>query len=211
MESQYIGSNSGMEQQKEVKIANQRGGGTRESILRILALVLTLTASIVLGVGKQTEIVSLKLIPTLPPIDVPATAKWHYLSAFVYMEVSSQDKTLQVPRKYLVAADAIACAYAAFSLVLSFANRGTKNKLGLVIIVLDLSMVALLFSAIGSAGAIGLMGYQGNTRVQWNKVCNVFGKFCHLVAASTALSFLGSLAFFFLVVLAVLGLSRRSM
>ncbi|KAM0988341.1 hypothetical protein ACFX13_012538 [Malus domestica] len=195
MESQYIGSNSGMEQQKEVKIANQRGGGTRESILRILALVLTLTASIVLGVGKQTEIVSLKLIPTLPPIDVPATAKWHYLSAFVY----------------LVAADAIACAYAAFSLVLSFANRGTKNKLGLVIIVLDLSMVALLFSAIGSAGAIGLMGYQGNTRVQWNKVCNVFGKFCHLVAASTALSFLGSLAFFFLVVLAVLGLSRRSM
>ncbi|KAM1086736.1 hypothetical protein EV1_012390 [Malus domestica] len=195
MESQYIGSNSGMEQQKEVKIANQRGGGTRESILRILALVLTLTASIVLGVSKQTEIVSLKLIPTLPPIDVPATAKWHYLSAFVY----------------LVVADAIACAYAAFSLVLSFANRGTKNKLGLVIIVLDLSMVALLFSAIGSAGAIGLMGYQGNTRVQWNKVCNVFGKFCHLVAASTALSFLGSLAFFFLVVLAVLGLSRRSM
>ncbi|KAM0984993.1 hypothetical protein FF1_012412 [Malus domestica] len=195
MESQYIGSNSGMEQQKEVKIANQRGGGTRESILRILALVLTLTASIVLGVGKQTEIVSLKLIPTLPPIDVPATAKWHYLSAFVY----------------LVVADAIACAYAAFSLVLSFANRGTKNKLGLVIIVLDLSMVALLFSAIGSAGAIGLMGYRGNTRVQWNKVCNVFGKFCHLVAASTALSFLGSLAFFFLVVLAVLGLSRRSM
>ncbi|XP_068333785.1 CASP-like protein 1E2 [Pyrus communis] len=195
MESQYIGSTSGMEQQKEVKIANQRGGGTRESILRILALVLTLTASIVLGVGKQTEIVSIKLIPTLPPIDVPATAKWHYLSAFVY----------------LVVADAIACTYAAFSLVLSFANRGRKNKLGLVIIVLDLSMVALLFSAIGSAGAIGLMGYQGNTRVQWNKVCNVFGKFCHQVAASTALSFLGSLAFFFLVVLAVLGLSRRSM
>ncbi|XP_009369107.1 CASP-like protein 1E2 [Pyrus x bretschneideri] len=182
-----------MEQQKEVKIANQRGG-TCEPLLRILALVLTLTASIVLGVSKQTEIVTMKVIPTLPPIDIPATAKWHYLSAFVY----------------LVVADVIACAYAAFSLGLLFANRGKKNRLGLVIIMLDLTMVALLFSAIGSTGAIGLMGYQGNTHVQWNKVCNVFGKFCHQVVASATLSLLGSLAFFFLIVLAVLGLSRTS-
>ncbi|CAN6676958.1 hypothetical protein ACFX13_022306 [Malus domestica] len=193
MENKFSGSNSGMEQQKEVKIANQRGG-TCEPILRILALVLTLTASIVLRVSKQTEIVTMKVIPTLPPIDIPATAKWHYLSAFVY----------------LVVADVIACAYAAFSLVLLFANRGKKNRLGLVVIVLDLTMVALLFSAIGSTGAIGLMGYQGNTHVQWNKVCNVFGKFCHQVVASAALSLLGSLAFFFLIVLAVLGLSRTS-
>ncbi|XP_068328070.1 CASP-like protein 1E2, partial [Pyrus communis] len=193
IENKYSGSNSGMEQQKEVKIANQRGA-TCEPLLRILALVLTLTASIVLGVSKQTEIVTMKVIPTLPPIDIPATAKWHYLSAFVY----------------LVVADVIACAYAAFSLVLLFANRGKKNRLGLVIIMLDLTMVALLFSAIGSTGAIGLMGYQGNTHVQWNKVCNVFGKFCHHVAASATLSLLGSLAFFFLIVLAVLGLSRTS-
>ena len=82
MDNKYSGSNSGMEQQKEVKIANQRGG-TFEPILRILALVLTLTASIVLRVSKQTEIVTMKVIPTLPPIDIPATAKWHYLSAFV--------------------------------------------------------------------------------------------------------------------------------
>ncbi|CAN6548171.1 unnamed protein product [Malus baccata var. baccata] len=193
MENKFSGSNSGMEQQKEVKIANQRGGMC-EPILRILALVLTLTASIVLRVSKQTEIVTMKVIPTLPPIDIPATAKWRYLSAFVY----------------LVVADVIACAYAAFSLVLLFANRGKKNRLGLVVIVLDLTMVALLFSAIGSTGAIGLMGYQGNTHVQWNKVCNVFGKFCHQVVASAALSLLGSLAFFFLIVLAVLGLSRTS-
>lgn len=84
-QSQYIGSNSGMDgvDQKEGKVANQRKAGTCESILRILAFMLTLTAAVVLGVSKQTEIVSVKILPTLPPIDVPATAKWHYLSAFV--------------------------------------------------------------------------------------------------------------------------------
>lgn len=69
--------------QKEGEVANQRKTGTCESILRILAFMLTVTAAVVLGVNKQTEIVSMKILPTLPPIDLPATAKWHYLSAFV--------------------------------------------------------------------------------------------------------------------------------
>ncbi|BBG93227.1 Uncharacterised protein family UPF0497 [Prunus dulcis] len=195
-QSQYIGSNSGMDgvDQKEGKVANQRKTGTCESILRILAFMLTATAAVVLGVSKQTEIVSVQILPTLSPIDLPATAKWHYLSAFVYF----------------VVANAIACAYAAFSLVLSFANRGTKSSLGLVIILLDLLMVALLFSCNGAATAIGLMGYQGNSHVQWNKVCNVFGRFCNHAAAAIVLSMLGSLAFMYLVVLAALGLHRRS-
>ncbi|BFG15175.1 hypothetical protein CerSpe_014490 [Prunus speciosa] len=192
-QGQYIGSNSGMDQ-KEGKIANQRKAGTCESILRILAFMLTLTAAVVLGVSKQTEIVSMKILPTSPPIDVPATTKWHYLSAFVYFLV----------------ANATACAYAAFSLVLSLGNRGTKSGLGLVIIFLDLLMVALLFSGNGAATAIGLMGYQGNSHVQWNKVCNVFGRFCNQVAAAIVLSLLGSLVFMYLVVLAALGLHRRS-
>lgn len=63
----------------------------------------------------------------------------------------------------------------------------------------DLIMVALLFSATGAAGAIGLMGAHGNSHVQWKKVCNVFGKFCGQVAASGTLSLFGAIAFFLLV------------
>ena len=91
------------------------------------------------------------------------------------------------------------------------ANRGTKkSSLGLLIIVLDLLMVGLLFSAVGAAGAIGLMAYVGNSHVNWNKVCNVFGTFCHQVVASVVLSVLAAVAYLFLVVLAVLGLNKRS-
>ena len=52
-------------------------------ILRVLALLLTLAAAIVLGLDKQTKIVPIQIIPTLPPINVAAQAKWQHLSAFV--------------------------------------------------------------------------------------------------------------------------------
>ena len=52
-------------------------------ILRVLALLLTLAAAIVLGVNKQTEVVPVQITPTLPPFNVAAQAKWHYLSALV--------------------------------------------------------------------------------------------------------------------------------
>ncbi|KAF2551399.1 hypothetical protein F2Q68_00036985, partial [Brassica cretica] len=61
-------------------------GGSRkvlELTMRVLALVLTMVAATVLGVAKQTKVVSIKLIPTLPPLDVSTTAKASYLSAFV--------------------------------------------------------------------------------------------------------------------------------
>ncbi|KAL6188635.1 hypothetical protein ACLB2K_040026 [Fragaria x ananassa] len=200
MESQYIGGHSkiaggGTPENKEVRVANQRRVGSLESLVRVLAVLLTLTAALVQALDKQTTVASIKLVPTLPAIDVPVTAKWLHLSAFVY----------------LVAANIIACVYAAFSLVLSFANRGTKkSSLEVFIIVLDMLMVGLLFSAIGAATAIGLIGYNGNSHVKWDKVCYVFGRFCHQVIAAVVLTQLGALAFIFLVVLAVSRLNKRS-
>jgi hypothetical protein len=44
--------------------------------------VLTLAAAIVLGVDKQTKVVPIKIVDTLPAINLPVSAKWHYLSAF---------------------------------------------------------------------------------------------------------------------------------
>jgi hypothetical protein len=55
---------------KEVKVGNRtRGRSSYDLILRVLALVLTLVAAILLGVDKQTK--------------GPHNAKWHYISAFV--------------------------------------------------------------------------------------------------------------------------------
>ncbi|KAL3508051.1 hypothetical protein ACH5RR_033433 [Cinchona calisaya] len=182
-----------MEGGKQVEVANKTSVRGLDLILRFLGFASTLVAAIVLGIDKQTKLVSVTVVSTLPPISVPVTAKWHYLSAFVYF----------------VVANAIACAYAAISLLLVLANRGAKKGLALMIITLDLVMVALLFSGGGAALAVGLIGYEGNSHVQWNKVCNVFGKFCHQVAGAIVVSLVGSAVFLLLVLLAMLNLHKK--
>ncbi|XP_022749027.1 CASP-like protein 1E1 [Durio zibethinus] len=189
-----------MESQSDNRVStvDERGSkGSRtvsicELILRVLALLLTLAAAIVLGLGKQTKVVPIQITPTSPLINVAVHAKWHYLSAFVYSMVSN----------------IIASLYAAISILILLGTRYGKRELSQIIIVLDLLMVALLFSANGAAMAIGLMGYKGNSHVQWNKVCNVFERFCHQVAISIVLSLVGSLVFMALVALAALTLHK---
>ncbi|EXC03138.1 hypothetical protein L484_008470 [Morus notabilis] len=178
---------------KEVKVANKRRIGACESVLRILALVLTLSAAVILGVDKQNKVVPVQVLETLPPISVPVSAKWHYLSAFVYF----------------VVANAIACLYAALSLVFLLANREGKGITGLVVVVVDVVMMALLFSSNGAAAAIGVLGFKGNSHVQWEKVCNVFDKFCDQAAAALVVSLLGAIAFLLLIVLAAKRLHNK--
>ncbi|XP_009630064.1 CASP-like protein 1E2 [Nicotiana tabacum] len=178
---------------KVVGVANKQIIRWTDFGLRFLAFVLTLVAAIVLGVDKQTTVVAVQLVPTLPAINVRATAKWHHMSAFVYF----------------VIVNAIACAYAVISLVLSLANRGKKKGLSLMIILLDLITVALLFSGGGAALAVGLIGYKGNSHVRWTKVCDKFDRFCGQVAAAIVISLLGSALFLLLVLLAVLNLHKN--
>lgn len=68
---------------KEVMVANRRRMRGWDFLLRFLALGLTLVAAVLVGVDKQTKIVPFTLVPTLPPVNIPVTAKWHHMSAFV--------------------------------------------------------------------------------------------------------------------------------
>ncbi|GLU03415.1 hypothetical protein SLE2022_206170 [Rubroshorea leprosula] len=165
--------------------------------LRILALALTLVASIVAGVDKETKVLSVPLIKTLPPVQVPVTAKWQYLSAFVYF----------------VLANAIACSYAATSLIfLMVAGRSFRHSTSsLALVMLDLIITVFLFSAEGAAIGVGLIGRDGNSHVRWNKVCNVFEGFCRHMTAAVILSLLGSFVFLWLLVLSIVNLHKKSM
>ncbi|KAL5097212.1 hypothetical protein RYX36_001539 [Vicia faba] len=92
-------------------------------------------------------------------------------------------------------ANVIACAYATLSFIIALAN-GYKSKLLVKLItLLYATVVDLLFSGNGVALAIGVLAKHGNSHVLWNKVCNVFDKFCNQVAASCLISLLGSLVF----------------
>lgn len=102
------------------------------------------------------------------------------------------------------------CSYGAVVLILTVANRGSKTgKLAKAIIILDLIMVAVLASANGAAAAVGYLGHEGNKHVRWNKVCNIFGRFCNLVIVAVGVSLLGSLSYIFLIVLAVLSVHKK--
>ncbi|CAH9109072.1 unnamed protein product [Cuscuta europaea] len=178
---------------KKVRSINVR---LTDSVLRIVAFALTAAAAIVVGLDVQTTAVSVEIVPTLPPVNIPLTARWQHLSASVYF----------------VVVNAIACAYAVVSLVLTLGNRKKNNgaaATSLMIIVLDVAMVALLFSSCGAAGAMGLMSYYGNAHVGWKKVCNVFGRFCIQAAAAFAISLAASILFLFLVFFAALSLHKR--
>ncbi|CAN1149931.1 CASP-like protein 1E1 [Linum perenne] len=168
-----------------------KGSSAGEIVLRIGALLLTLAAAIVMGVDKQTKIVPLVIVPTLPAVNVPVSAKWHYLSAFTFF----------------VVANAIACTYALISLIVAVAAK--KRMASAVTMIMDVLMVALLFAGNGAATAVGLLGKNGNSHVRWNKVCNVFGRFCNQVAASVGLSLIGSLLFVLVVLVAVMRLHRK--
>ncbi|XP_058077062.1 CASP-like protein 1E2 [Magnolia sinica] len=192
MDSQYKTNNDGGESRSiDVKVANPKSIRSSDFLLRFLAIATTLTAAIVMGVANETKTVPITLLPGADPIFIAVPAKMRYSSAFIYF----------------VVVNAIASAYALFSLLATMA--GGKG-LALFIIALDLMMVALLSSGNGAAAAIGVLGYNGNKHVRWNKVCNVFDKFCRHVAGSLVVSLIGALAFLLLVLCSILNLHRRS-
>ena len=89
-------------------------------------------------------------------------------------------------------------------------SKGGKTSLTLLIIIVDTVMLALLFSGNGAAAAIGVVGEKGISKVGWNKVCNVYTKFCAHVIASVVVSLVACFAYLALVILALVGLHKRS-
>ncbi|XP_041016755.1 CASP-like protein 1E1 [Juglans microcarpa x Juglans regia] len=164
-------------------------------LLRFLGLAFTFVAAVLVGVTRETKIIPITISQGVPVLHIPLTAKWQYMSAFVFFLVTNS----------------VACAYAAGSLVYSVAARSFKHmNAALALSILDLIMMALLYSANGAAAAIGLVGRDGNSHVQWRKICDVFDGYCHHLAAALVLSLIGSFAFLGLVLLSVLGLHKKS-
>uniref|UniRef100_A0A1D1ZIM7 CASP-like protein n=1 Tax=Anthurium amnicola TaxID=1678845 RepID=A0A1D1ZIM7_9ARAE len=157
-------------------------------ILRFAAVVLALVAAIVMGAAKQTA-----ELPISEDLVQILTVKAITVSAF----------------KFFVAANAIACAYGLASLALSILSRGASRNLALVLTLLDLVMVALLFSGNGAASAIGVVARNGEGNV-WPNLCNIVGKACGRITASIVLSTFAALAYLLLVLFSVLGFHSRA-
>ncbi|KAJ8898683.1 hypothetical protein K2173_004717 [Erythroxylum novogranatense] len=177
---------------QKVMYNGEKKGRSGEVILRMLVVLLTLVASIVVGVDKETTTVSITLMSSLPPLQIPVTAKWQYMSALVFLLVSN----------------VFACTYAIVSLLYTLC---TENIAKVVVVILDILVMGLLFSANGAAAAVGVIGRYGNSHVRWNKVCYMVDRFCRQLGAAFALSLSGSFVLLWLVVLAIFRLHKKSL
>ncbi|RWW29428.1 hypothetical protein BHE74_00048409 [Ensete ventricosum] len=151
--------------------------------LRLLLLASAVSALVVLVTSKQTESIPTSLPPPFP--------------AFI----------------------SLACFYSIITMAASFSavtrpSASPRMLFHLVLfdavnVVFFLVMAGVMASATGTAGSVAYLGLKGNSHVNWNKVCNVYDKFCRHVGSSAALSLVASAVLVSLVVLSSYSLYRR--
>lgn len=157
--------------------------------LRVFILAATLVAAVVMGVDRQTRTIQVTVADTLPPLQVPVTAKWSYSTAFVYF----------------VVANVMACAFSAAALA------ACRSRSAVVPVMIgDLVVMALLFSAVGAAAEFGILGERGNSHVRWGKVCDVYGRFCERAMSAVIVSLLGAFVNLVLLMLNILTIHKSS-
>ena len=122
MESQNKASLPVMDGLERRVASRSEGARTCDLLLRVLALVLTLAAAIVLGVDKQTKVVPIKILDTLPPISIPVSAKWNYLPAFTWVLSS------KLIMKYIYISSSCVFNYHDLDLLSIFSNMKEKKS-----------------------------------------------------------------------------------
>ncbi|CAH2054833.1 unnamed protein product [Thlaspi arvense] len=159
-------------------------------VLRVLFFSATLTALIVMVTSDQTEMAQLPGAPSPAPV----SAEFNDSPAFIYF----------------VVALVVASFYALISTLVSISLHLRPEfaaQLSIYLASFDMVVVGILASATGTAGGVAYIALNGNEEIGWNKICNVYDKFCRYIATSLALSLFASLL---LLGLSISSLSKRT-
>ncbi|KAF0909317.1 hypothetical protein E2562_034957 [Oryza meyeriana var. granulata] len=191
---------------KTAVVASESGGGRygrpannsgAHLALRALLFSVSLSALVVLVTAKQTVMVPVVLRPPQVVI-APVPAKFTHSPAFIY----------------LLAALCATCFYslitAISSLRLLSSSSACSAKTLFLLILLDVLYAGVMASATGTAGAVAWLGLKGNSHSRWNKICNVYGKFCRHIGSSTILALVASIVLVLLAFLNAYSLYRRT-
>ncbi|KAL4200554.1 hypothetical protein AMTRI_Chr02g211740 [Amborella trichopoda] len=168
-------------------------------LLRFLAFGATLSATLVMVLNKQTSPVT---VVYNAPVLRFVTAKFYQTHAFVFF----------------VVANAIACLYSLVMLLVCLAdlirllgNNSYVSKVhGLLVIVLDLVMVALVTAGASAATSVAELGKNGNKHANWSKICDKFETYCDHGAGALIASFIGALIFIFLTLFSITDLYKEA-
>lgn len=165
-------------------------------ILRILLFKVSLTALIVLVTAKQTVVVPVLMPPSF--VLAPVAAQFKDSPALIYLLVGLCMTTLY----------SLLTAFSSLKSIRSSASSSAKRIF--VLILLDIYHAAIMASATGTAGAVAWVGLKGNEHTRWNKICNIYDKFCRHIGTSTFLALVASILLVILAALNANTLYRRS-
>ncbi|KAJ1288330.1 hypothetical protein BS78_02G081000 [Paspalum vaginatum] len=173
------------------------GGGFSgaDVALRALLFAVTLAALVVLATAKQTALVPYP--PLAPQVLLPVPAKFKDSPALIY----------------LLVALCVTCLYSlltALSSLRLLAGSVSAAKTLFLLVLLDVFYAAVMASATGAAGGVAWIGLKGNSHTQWNKICNVYGKFCRHIGSSAFLALVASIILVLLAILNAYSLYRRT-
>ncbi|KAL0442378.1 UNVERIFIED_CONTAM: CASP-like protein 1B2 [Sesamum latifolium] len=145
-------------------------------LLRLLAFLATLSATIVMALNKQTKTIVVATIGTVP-ITATLTAKFQHTPAFLYFVIANGNASL----------------HNLLMLVVGFLGPkwNFKGLAHLAIPVLDLMNVAIVSGGASAAVFMGQLGRDGNSHARWNKICDKFDSFCDQGGGAMIASFVG--------------------
>ncbi|RWR86961.1 CASP-like protein 1F1 [Cinnamomum micranthum f. kanehirae] len=146
-------------------------------VLRLMAFVASLIATVVMATNKQTlEVYTFQI-----------QAKFSNSPSFIF----------------LVIGNAIASFYALLSVPFVFVvdSKSSTSRSSFFIFLLDLMIMGLVLAASSAATAIGYVGKKGNSHAGWTPICDQVGKFCDRAGASIVCSYASFVLFFLLLVL----------
>nr|B6U361.1 RecName: Full=CASP-like protein 1D1; Short=ZmCASPL1D1 [Zea mays]ACG43794.1 plant integral membrane protein TIGR01569 containing protein [Zea mays] len=162
--------------------------------LRVLLFAVTLSGLVVLATAEQTVRVP---VPQIPGLVLSLPAKFKDSPALIYLLVA-----LCVTCFYSLLSTAFT------SLKLLFGSSPSRTLFLLVLF--DVFYAAIMASATGSAGGVAWIGLKGNSHTNWNKICNIYGKFCRHIGSSVFLGLIASVVLVLLTILNAHSLYRRS-
>ncbi|BFG28309.1 hypothetical protein CerSpe_145830 [Prunus speciosa] len=162
-------------------------------ILRVIAFLATVSATVVMALNKETKSLVVATIGTTP-VRATLTAKFQHNPANVFF----------------VIANGMASLHNLFMIIVHFFGDKFKDKaLRLVMVaILDMMTVALVSSGDGAATFMAQLGKNGNSHARWNKICDKFHKFCDHGGGALIASYVGLLLLLVITVLSIVKLHK---
>ncbi|XP_073059939.1 CASP-like protein 1B1 [Primulina eburnea] len=164
-------------------------------LLRLLAFLATLSATLVMALNKETKKV---LVATIGTTSIEATLKARFQDtpAFVFFVIVNGNASL----------------HNILMLVVTFIGYkfGLKGHAPLAIAILDLMNVVLVSSGESAAVFMGQLGRDGNSHARWNKICDKIESFCDRGRAAMLASLLGLLLMIIITVASIIRLSNKT-